>query len=234
MTEKEWLTSEYPTGMLEYLKRCRRYRISARKVLLFGCRAVRRIGNKLAYQESEDAIRVAERFADGRATADEMNEARRAARRAVNSVTREDGGDPARDAAHAAWCLVRLPNDQSLNRMFLLNTMQELIGSLLRVYWLEPERKHRERQALAVLIREVVGNPFDVAEIDAEWLAWNNRTVVRMAETIYLERRWDDLPILADALEDAGCSDRRILDHCRQPGTHCRGCWLVDELLPHE
>jgi hypothetical protein len=52
-----------------------------------------------------------------------------------------------------------------------------------------------------------------------------------MAQAIYNERGFDRLPILGDALEDAGCTDRDILDHCRGPGPHVRGCWAVDLLL---
>jgi hypothetical protein len=52
-----------------------------------------------------------------------------------------------------------------------------------------------------------------------------------MAQAIQAEGRFEDLPILADALEEAGCTDPRVLDHCRSPGSHARGCWLVDLIL---
>jgi Clp amino terminal domain, pathogenicity island component len=63
------------------------------------------------------------------------------------------------------------------------------------------------------------------------WLAWNGGTVVKLARAIQEEARWQDLPILADALEDAGCSDEEILTHCRQPGEHFVKCWVLDLLL---
>jgi hypothetical protein len=56
-------------------------------------------------------------------------------------------------------------------------------------------------------------------------------TVVSLAQSIYDDRAIDRLPILADALEDAGCDNAEILNHCRQPGEHVRGCWPVDLLL---
>ena len=59
-------------------------------------------------------------------------------------------------------------------------------------------------------------------------------TVRRLAQTIYAERAFDRLPILADALEDAGCDNADILAHCRGPGPHVRGCWVVDLLLGKE
>jgi hypothetical protein len=62
-------------------------------------------------------------------------------------------------------------------------------------------------------------------------LAWNNSCVVKLATVIYEERAFDRLAILADALEDAGWTDAKILHHCRKPALHVRGCWLVDRVL---
>jgi len=58
--------------------------------------------------------------------------------------------------------------------------------------------------------------------------------VVKLAESIYDERAFDRMPILADALEEAGCANADILAHCRQPGEHVRGCWAVDLILGKE
>ena len=64
-----------------------------------------------------------------------------------------------------------------------------------------------------------------------EWLSWSQSTVLRLAEHITQEGCFDELPILGDALEEAGCADRALLDHCRGPGPHVRGCWAVDLIL---
>jgi hypothetical protein len=86
--------------------------------------------------------------------------------------------------------------------------------------------------ASACLLRDLIGNPFrPVPTIDPAWLAWNGGAVRKMAQAIYDGRRFADLPVLADALEDAGCADAAILGHCRGPGVHVRGCWVVDLLL---
>ena len=69
------------------------------------------------------------------------------------------------------------------------------------------------------------------APIDPSWLAWNDGTVRKIAQAIYDERRWADLPILADALEDAGCTDPVILGHLRGGGVHTRGCFALDAVL---
>ncbi len=64
--------------------------------------------------------------------------------------------------------------------------------------------------------------------------AWLTPTVKALAQAIDEERCFQDMPILADALEDAGCTNLDLLDHCRQPGEHLRGCWALDALLGRE
>jgi hypothetical protein len=81
------------------------------------------------------------------------------------------------------------------------------------------------------LVRCLFGNPFRPVVPDPVWLRWNDGIIPRLAQGIYHERAFDRLPILADALEEAGCTNPEMLDHCRQPGTHARGCWVVDALL---
>jgi ATP-dependent Clp protease ATP-binding subunit ClpA len=67
--------------------------------------------------------------------------------------------------------------------------------------------------------------------VDPSWLSWNNGTALTIARVIREDRRWTDFPILADALEDAGCTDGEMLRHCRQGGAHSRHCWVLDLLL---
>jgi hypothetical protein len=67
--------------------------------------------------------------------------------------------------------------------------------------------------------------------VEPDWLTWREGTVVRLAQAIRDERAFDRLPILGDALEDAGCTDKEILTHCRRPGEHGCGCWLIESLL---
>jgi hypothetical protein len=82
------------------------------------------------------------------------------------------------------------------------------------------------------LIRDIFGNPFAAPPpFDPSWLQWNDGTVRRIAESIYAERAFARMPVLADALLDAGCDNDDILSHCREPGAvHARGCWVVDLL----
>jgi len=67
--------------------------------------------------------------------------------------------------------------------------------------------------------------------VDPSWLAWNGGTVAKLAAAIYDGGRFADLPVLADALEEAGCDSPDLLRHCRGGGGHVRGCWLLDLLL---
>ncbi len=87
---------------------------------------------------------------------------------------------------------------------------------------------------LCDLLRCIIGNPFRRVSLNHAWLQWNDGTVRKMAQAIYDDRAFDRLPILADALEEAGCNEPAILEHCRQPGEHVRGCWVVDLLLGKE
>ena len=96
--------------------------------------------------------------------------------------------------------------------------------------WYSPSASERPLvRAMADLVRCVAGNPFRPAA-PAE-PAWLTPTVVAVARGVYDNRRFHDLPVLADALQDAGCEDADWLDHCRTPGAHARGCWVVDAVL---
>jgi hypothetical protein len=88
------------------------------------------------------------------------------------------------------------------------------------------EEKHQ-----AALLRHIVGNPFRPVTIDPSWLAWNEGTVTGVARGIVEQWACNRMPILADALEDAGCTNEDILNHCRGPGPHVRGCWVLDLIL---
>jgi len=78
------------------------------------------------------------------------------------------------------------------------------------------------------LLRCIVGNPFRPVAFDP---AWRSETAVSLATGIYAERAFDRMPILADALEEAGCDHPEVLAHCRGLGPHARGCWVVDGVL---
>jgi hypothetical protein len=83
----------------------------------------------------------------------------------------------------------------------------------------------------ADLLRDIVGFPGRMPAVKPAWLTWDGGTVRKLAQTIDEEQSFAQLPVLADALEDAGCGEEMLLGHCRGPGPHVRGCWAVDVLL---
>ncbi len=91
-----------------------------------------------------------------------------------------------------------------------------------------PESGLPAEQQVAVL-RDLFGNPFRPASFSPDW---RTDTAVSLARTMYEARDFSAMPILADALQDAGCDNDDILSHCRDANaTHVRGCWVVDSVL---
>jgi hypothetical protein len=128
--------------------------------------------------------------------------------------------DPFRDVAGPDTALVA----ETIWRQVLL---------LVRVFAGErgSVQEQAERTAQADLVRDLFGNPLKPAAFEP---SWRTATILNLARSIYEEREYDRLPTLADALQEAGCTDAQILAHCRQPGNHVRGCWVVDFVLGKE
>jgi hypothetical protein len=87
---------------------------------------------------------------------------------------------------------------------------------------------HVEGALQCRFLRDIFGNPFRPVLFAPRW---KTETAVALAAGIYADRAFDRLPVLADALEEAGCDHLDILAHCRGPGPHVRGCWVVDGVL---
>jgi hypothetical protein len=227
MTEAEWLTATDPKAMLEYLAG----RASGRKRILFGCACWRRLWHLLPRGPAREVVALAERDVDGRPQAGERElleeeafrelEAFQAATavRSVNSLgaRRAEVLD-----GLMRWCL-----DRARAVGVAIDTGQSA------AHWAGQWAVAAESKAQCDLLREVF-NPFRPVAVDPVWRRWNEGAVVKMAQAIYEERRFADLPILADALEEAGCDRADMVQHCRAGGEHVRGCWLVDLLLGKE
>jgi len=93
------------------------------------------------------------------------------------------------------------------------------------VLWAAPTGHHFSR---AHFLRDIFGNPFRPVSFEP---AWRTSNVVSLAKSMYESRDFSAMPILSDALQDAGCDHADILDHCRGPEPHVRGCWVVDLVL---
>jgi hypothetical protein len=214
MTEQEWLESPNPGQLLEYMAG----RVSARKVrlVLCGCLRSPKVWAQLTAPASRRAVEVAEAFADGAATLQELGLARK---RANTAALRLVIWQPLSLFGHAPY----LANNVCLQDGNLLPVASRLSA---RLGQLRPP---------AGLIRDVLGNPFRpptnppaaclVPSLSIAQAAYDERALP--AGTLDPVR----LQILADALEDAGCTDANLLGHLRGPGPHVRGCWALDLIL---
>jgi hypothetical protein len=101
-----------------------------------------------------------------------------------------------------------------------------------RAAWAAAQKATTQEQTYQCnLLLDIFGNPFRPITLDLAWLTWHDGLLVSMAQQMYDSRDFSDMPILADGLEEAGCSNQDILAHCRSGGEHVRGCWVVDLLL---
>ena len=213
MTDREWLECADPERMLEFL----RGEVSARKLRLFAVACCRRIWAQLPQDRDRSAVETAERHADGLATVDDVRDCRISFSSISSWTAFQNAGQAAEDASRgairtvrmAAWSPVLDEEPQDFEKAAKLAFAAEKL----------------ERAAQATFLRDIFGNLFYPIAFDQAWLT---STVVALAQSIYDEKAFDHLPILADALEDAGCISVDILNHCRQPGEHVRGCWAVD------
>jgi hypothetical protein len=221
MTEEEWLAATDPTEMLVYLRHA-----SDRKLRLFQVACCQRIWHLMPDTHWREAVAVAEQYADGK-----VNDKRRKA--VLTLIRRPVNSQMERMALYAA----ELANRRMHKGRVALGCAS-VIGLAARVavgivdrgpcrLSDSPEYQH-ERAVEASLLRDIFGNPFRPVTLDPSWLT---ATVLALAEGIYQERAFERMPILADALQDAGCDNEAILNHCRQPAEHVRGCWVVDLLL---
>jgi hypothetical protein len=102
------------------------------------------------------------------------------------------------------------------------------VACVQTVKFLTSTPKDVELVAQVALLLDIFGNPFSPVAFS---LYWHTSTVLSLVQGIYDECAFDRMPILADALQDAGCGNEEILSHCRGIGSHCRGCWVVDLVL---
>lgn len=219
MTEPEWQTCTVPDGMVLQLAGIG----SDRKWLLFLMACCRRTGHLLSAEYGWKLVETVERFAEHEASLDELRKAW------DSNPSHELGlGDQVVQMAsdifvsHSPWDSDPLtrPVTSALSIVRLNDDLHP-----------DPTRQVIEQRTQCDLLREVFGNPFKLQVVNDAWLTWNDNTIPRLAQAMYEDRNFSRLPVLADALEEAGCTDAELLNHCRQPGPHIRGCWAVDLLL---
>jgi hypothetical protein len=191
--------------MLEFIKD----RTSRRKLQLFAVACCRRVLDRITENALRLVVELAERSADGEAAEAEL-----------------------KDAERAAWTIRNGPADSAAGVSVLESPFAAAQAAAHYAAWAVPSSpRATERAHQAALLRCLIGSHHASVMIDPSWLAWSDGLVVKLAHTIYNKRAFDLLPILADALEDSGCTEEAVLSHCREPGPHARGCHLVDLLL---
>jgi hypothetical protein len=220
MTEAEWMKCDYPTPMLQLL----RGKADDRQCRLFAVACCRRVWASLPDLRSRAAVLTAERYADGGASAGDLAAAQQGA---SNAFTRNRKNSRHRIAAHAAILTVILDFNPGQARVVAgfaaLSLRQPHALSDSEDPAIASENEFQTR-----LLRDIFGNPFRSVAFSPDW---RTSTVVALAQQMYESRDFGVMPILADALQDAGCDSDDILDHCRAPGPHVRGCWVVDLVL---
>ncbi|MDB5306922.1 MAG: hypothetical protein JWO38_1124 [Gemmataceae bacterium] len=217
MTEQEWLAVTYPESMVRLLREK-----PARKLRLLFCASSRSVLSLADRPMLRKAVEVGERYAGGLASPSE-----------VDAVRRELWPDPGVMGDRLSRTAFG-----AVGELFPVWAITAAVDLLLT----EAVKQARERGRRSLpkdtrkviegsvvgLIGCVFGNPFRPVATDPSWLT---STVVTLATDIYSDRAFDRLPNLADALQDAGCDNSDVLDHCRGPGPHVRGCHVLDLIL---
>jgi hypothetical protein len=243
MTEAEWLACEDPRPMLTFIGD----RASDRKLRLFCLACCARITTHF----TDDRSRAAVAFLDRHADTGGIRQKGAAAVRKAASVAQTEAyrwmsaaPDPLRkaaglvtsNAAAAAHCSLDPDGTQAAQYTaafgahaaaweWLIANRPDLLPEFDRSAG-EEERRHQ-----VGLLRDIFGNPFRPVVFPP---SWRTDTALALARQMYDAREFSAMPILADALQDAGCDSDDVLNHCRGPGPHVRGCWVCDLVLGKE
>jgi hypothetical protein len=219
MTEAEWLACEDTETMLECLVKAQfpdaepgNWGRGERKKRLFVYACLRRTWSLLP-PEYKNIVAVFERVSDG----------------AVGDETR-----------HADWLAAESVRWEHDNLLFALGyddigLLCSIAAGIAARHTSEQSRavretqtwRPKEHQEQTAILRDIFGNPFRSVQPGH----WITPAAVSVARDCYDRRDFTALPLLADLLEEAGCPEQSVLDHCRQPGEHVRGCWVVDLIL---
>jgi hypothetical protein len=221
-TEKDWLAAKTVLDLGLY----RSASGKRRKWRLFGCACASRTLVYLPDPCFRSAIVSAEKFADGELTWTKIKQVRKEVTSAQKKLNKTGVREEQNEAIAA---ILEALAKEPLNALSADEQARYAFAAAARPKW-EKGHDREERQQLA-LAYDIFPNPFRPIATDSAWLT---STVRQLADAIYEERAFDRLPILADALEDAGCSNAEILSHCRGLGPHVLGCWVVDLLLGRE
>jgi hypothetical protein len=242
MTEAEWLLGIGPRPMHEFL--ASRDRATARKNRLLMCALARVVWDYLPDGRSRSAVKKAEAFADGLTTPEALRRSARLADQAHQELYPTCLAALRASKGKYPLQVRKLERRTSAAHVAVAAASEAPISfSALDVDWKPSDPTDYFYYSSAVLdvlsqhivlFHEMFSNPFHSTTLDPDCLTLAGGTAVKLAREMYERQRFEGMPVLADALEDAGCDDADILDHCREPGMHFRGCWVMDLLLGKE
>jgi hypothetical protein len=235
MTEAEWLACRRVDEMLWFLKRGKAVTRSPRgrrKLRLFACACCRQVWELIEDDAARRLVEYAEARADGNLDAPDWAAVEVAAAAAKVKADRDCAGLGSmalrRRVAAAITAATHTAEEESYEAARVGSaSARSAVGGHWGPGDVNPAWEECEQKQVGVL-RDLFGNPFRAAVFSR---AWRTDTSIALAQQMYASRDFSAMPILADALEDAGCDNTEILDHCRSPGPHVRGCWCVDMVL---
>jgi hypothetical protein len=211
MTKEQWLACEDWNTILNFLEK----RVSHRKLLLSNVAVCRAIAPIIRDKQCLRTLNVLEEIADRTVSLEDQNEAQNWARSSLSQCP------PSNRASYFARCAV-----YNMTLVERDHAVLSQVGNYKASLDAFEQDKSEIRAAGMVGLRCV--NSYYFITLNPYWLT---STVVSLAQQMYDTRDFSAMPILADALQDSGCSNETILEHCRRPGPHCRGCWVCDLCL---
>jgi hypothetical protein len=235
--ERQWLGATDPRTLLEFLQA--RGLAGERKARLFAVACCRRVWHLLVDERLHEAVEAAEDYADGRRTpshqSDEYRRGNQAWRVAFDALAEADPEAVARSradkpsAAAGRVAAAEAAVGATYPSAWMATSAHYLAAAAAAGLWHNPKGCPAEFAAQCELIRDVFGNPFRHVRRAP---VWRERDAWGVANEMYEARDFAAMPVLADALQDAGCDVADVLEHCRDPArTHVRGCWVVDLVL---
>lgn len=226
MTEAQWLTCNWAPSMVEFLWE----KGSKRKMRLLTVACCLRIVHLATEARYRDVVGLLEAFVEEKVSLARLETAKTEC--LAEPLPRGNWLDPEYAATHVLMHLpyLCLHNDPAAHYLDFRSFIQiALAGTQATV---NSEQWHAvqatEQEAESNLVRDIFGNPFRPFSFRTEW---RTEAVTLLAKHIYESRDFSAMAILADALEESGCSDEDILSHCRGNGPHVRGCHVIDMIL---
>jgi len=233
VTEAEWWGARDSWRTTEWLFKERA--AGERKLRLVSGVCCRRLGHELGGKQYEQWIGMLEQLADGLIERKLLPDFLRWGYPGSGATGHEIGGPPSAEEWAEAACRAAFAPSPTLGAAVDMDSGRTFPGSVplyvaLATTFPDPTQVDAKLQDQVHLLHDIFGPlPFRDVLISPAWLTSD---VIALARGIYDEKAFDRMPILADALQDAGCDNAEVLDHCRAANwEHVRGCWVIDLIL---